>query len=61
MVFTGLSLSPALATVLFIVAVVAGIRYRNVWKNEGPRWQLWVLGAVAAVCLLTVAFVPVAV
>ncbi|MEM9350681.1 MAG: hypothetical protein AAGA47_10490 [Pseudomonadota bacterium] len=53
-----MTLSPALATVLFVAACLAGMRYRVVWKAEGPRWQLWLFGAIAAVCLLTVGFIP---
>ncbi|MEM1265632.1 MAG: hypothetical protein AAGI50_06405 [Pseudomonadota bacterium] len=52
------SLTPAIATALFVIAVVAGYRYRRTWKMEGPAWQLWLYGSVAAVCLLTVGFVP---
>lgn len=54
-------LSPAVATVLFVIAVLAGTRYRSVWKAEGPAWQLWLCGLVAGVCLLILGFVPVAV
>ncbi|MBO9478518.1 hypothetical protein J7382_13300 [Shimia sp. R11_0] len=53
------TLSPALATVLFVLACLAGHRYRRVWKEEGPRWQLWVSGLLAAGCLLAVALFPV--
>lgn len=49
-----------MATVLFVLACVAGYQYRRVWSAEGPRWQLWIYGAVAALCLATVAFLPVA-
>lgn len=56
----GLTPSPAAATVLFVAAVLAGHRYRKVWKAEGPVWQLWLYGLVAAGCLLTVGFVPLA-
>ncbi|MDE0589133.1 hypothetical protein OU789_04265 [Halocynthiibacter sp. C4] len=55
---TTIFLSPALATLLFIIAVIAGYRYRMVWKTEGPRWQLWVWGILAAGCLLLVGFIP---
>jgi|TARA_Y100001956_G_scaffold76593_1_gene85912 uncharacterized membrane protein HdeD (DUF308 family) len=55
-----LSLTPAIATVLFFVAVVAGYRYRRTWKAEGPRWQLWLFGVIAAVCLLILGFTPMA-
>ena len=54
-----ITLTPALATGLFVVAVLAGYRYRRTWKAEGPRWQLWVFGVIAALCLLTVGFLPI--
>ena len=53
-----LSLSPAVATVLFVIACLAGYQYRRTWKAEGPRWQLWLFGTVAAVALLTLGFLP---
>ncbi|MCR9067704.1 MAG: hypothetical protein NXH79_02565 [Rhodobacteraceae bacterium] len=55
----GITLSPLAATAIFVVAVIAGYQYRRIWKAEGPRWQLWIAGLVAAICLLTVAFLPV--
>ncbi len=55
----GITLSPLAATAIFVVAVVAGYQYRRIWKAEGPRWQLWIAGLIAAICLLTVAFLPV--
>lgn len=58
--FADLTLTPAIATVLFAVAVIAGYRYRGTWKAEGPRWQLWLYGVIAAGCLLTLAFTPMA-
>lgn len=53
-----LALTPVTATLLFVVACLAGYRYRSVWKAEGPRWQLWVFGLVAAVALLVLDFLP---
>jgi hypothetical protein len=55
-----LVLTPTLATVLFVLACVAGYRYRHVWRVEGPRWQLWLYGVTAALALLVLAFVPLA-
>lgn len=52
------ALTPVTATLLFVVACLAGYRYRSVWKAEGPRWQLWVFGLVAAVALLVLGFLP---
>lgn len=55
---TDLTLPPTLALVLFVVAVLAGHSFRRVWKAEGPQWQLWLFGGVAAICLITVGFLP---
>jgi len=55
---TELTLSPTSATLLFVIACLAGYRYRSVWKNEGPRLQLWTFGLIAAACLLSLGFVP---
>ncbi|MEM9708013.1 MAG: hypothetical protein AAF871_04420 [Pseudomonadota bacterium] len=51
-------MSPAAATAIFVLAVLAGYRYRRVWKTEGPRWQAWLFGAVAGICLLALGFFP---
>lgn len=53
-----LTLTPLLATTIFVIAVLAGVNFRRAWKNEGPQWQLWLYGGIAAICLLTVGFVP---
>ncbi|WP_083097002.1 hypothetical protein [Pseudophaeobacter leonis] len=58
MLASHLTLTPLTATVLIFLAVLAGNRYRRVWKTEGPRWQLWLFGLLAALALLTLAFVP---
>nr|WP_255723196.1 hypothetical protein [Thalassobius sp. Cn5-15] len=55
-----LALSPAVATFLFVVAVLAGTRYRSVWKAEGSAAQLWGCGLLAGGCLLILGFVPIA-
>ncbi len=52
------TLTPLVATMIFVLACVAGVKYRRVWKAEGPRWQLWLFGAIAAVSLLVLGFVP---
>lgn len=53
------SLTPISATCLFLVAVIAGYRYRSVWKTEGPAWQAWVFGSIAGLSLLALGFIPV--
>ncbi len=55
---SGFVLTPAVAVTLFVAACVAGHQFRRVWKTEGPRWQLWLWGSMAAAGLLTVGFVP---
>ncbi|MEM6824527.1 MAG: hypothetical protein AAF566_05395 [Pseudomonadota bacterium] len=52
------ALSPVAATLIFVVAVLAGSSYRRVWKAEGPSWQLWLFGLLAAACLGLVGFLP---
>lgn len=58
MLASQITLTPLIATILIFLAVLAGNRYRRVWKAEGPRWQLWLFGLIAALALLTLAFVP---
>ncbi|OIQ45512.1 MAG: hypothetical protein BM558_03645 [Roseobacter sp. MedPE-SW] len=58
MLASQITLTPLIATILIFLAVLAGNRYRRVWKAEGPRWQLWLFGLIAAAALLTLAFVP---
>ena len=53
-----LSLTPFFATILVVTAVIAGYRYRQTWKSEGPIWKLWLYGAVAGTALLVLGFVP---
>lgn len=55
---TGFELTPVLATTIFVLACLSGYQYRRVWKAEGPRWQLWVFGLLAAAGLLILGFVP---
>lgn len=54
-----LTLSPTLATLIFCVTCLAGYRYRYVWKSEGPTYQYWVFGLIAAVGLLILGFIPI--
>jgi len=56
-----MTLTPAIATAIFVVSCLSGYQYRRVWKAEGPRWQLWLWGIVTAAGLLTVGFVPLSV
>ncbi|WP_299206296.1 hypothetical protein [uncultured Tateyamaria sp.] len=57
--FSSLTLSPALATLIFCLTCLAGHRYRRVWKAEGPIYQYWVFGLLAASGLLILGFIPV--
>ncbi|WP_424942095.1 hypothetical protein [Aliiroseovarius crassostreae] len=52
------TLTPLLATTIFVLACLCGYQYRRVWKQEGPRWQLWLYGALTAAGLLVLGFVP---
>ncbi|KAA8607022.1 hypothetical protein AL036_12300 [Salipiger aestuarii] len=54
----GFALTPVSATALFTAACVAGVQYRRTWKADGPLWQLWVYGLIAAGGLLALAFLP---
>lgn len=54
-----LTMSPALATLIFFLTCVAGYRYRRVWKAEGPRIQYWIFGLMAATGLLALGFIPI--
>ncbi|MEM7739599.1 MAG: hypothetical protein AAF225_02215 [Pseudomonadota bacterium] len=58
--FSQLSLTPMAATLIFVLGVVAGYQYRRNWKLEGPVWKAWLFGGIAGLCLVTVAFVPMA-
>ncbi|MCH2096285.1 MAG: hypothetical protein MK160_14400 [Rhodobacteraceae bacterium] len=53
-----ISLTPALATVIFVLSCLCGHRFRRLWKDEGPQWQLWVFGLLAAAGLSILGFVP---
>ncbi|MEM6908999.1 MAG: hypothetical protein AAF494_10005 [Pseudomonadota bacterium] len=53
-----LGLPQAAALILFVIAIIAGQRFRRVWKEEGPDWQKWLYGGVAAAGLLSVALIP---
>lgn len=53
-------LTPLVATIIFVIACLAGYGYRRVWKAEGARWKLWVYGLTAAIALLVLGFTPLA-
>ena len=55
-----MTLSPLIATLIFVTASLAGYNYRRVWQREGPRWQLWLYGLVAAAGLVMLGTVPMA-
>jgi hypothetical protein len=53
------TLTPLVATIIFVIACFSGYQYRRVWVKEGPSWQLWAYGLAAGGCLALVAFIPV--
>ena len=53
-----LTLTPTLATAIFVVTCLCGYQYRRVWKAEGPRYQYWLFGGLAAAGLMILGFVP---
>lgn len=53
-----LTISRTVATLIFCAACLAGYRYRQVWKAEGPRHLYWIYGAIAAIGLAVLAFIP---
>lgn len=54
-----LTLSPALATLIFCITCLAGHRYRHVWKSDGPTYQYWLFGLIAGCGLLALGFIPI--
>jgi hypothetical protein len=54
-----LSLSPLAATAIFVAVCLSGYQYRRVWKTEGPLFQYWIFGGLAALGLLVLGFVPI--
>ena len=55
----GFHFTPLPATVLFVLAIVAGYQFRKNWRDEGPVWKSWFFGGVAAIGLISLAFIPV--
>ena len=53
-----LTLSSPLALAIFIAACIGGANFRRVWAREGPTWQLWVSGLIAAFGFMTIALIP---
>ncbi|MEM1174634.1 MAG: hypothetical protein AAGI27_07455 [Pseudomonadota bacterium] len=53
-----LTLPHTVALMLFVVAVIAGHRYRRVWKQKGSRREAWIYGLIAAVGLAAAALIP---
>ena len=51
-------LTPPIAVAIFIAACLSGHRFRRVWRAEGPTWQLWCWGLLAAAGLLILGFTP---
>ncbi|MFK7966002.1 MAG: hypothetical protein AB8C46_18735 [Burkholderiaceae bacterium] len=58
-----LYLTPLAGTLVFVVAVICGHRFRLAWKRQDAGWQMraWCFGSMAALGLLILAFVPLVV
>ena len=58
--FDHLYLTPLSGTIIVVIAVVCGHRFRLAWKNQKPGWhgKAWLFGSLAASGLLVLAFVP---
>lgn len=55
----GFTLSPLVATLMFVLAIIAGYQYRRIWKTDGAAWKAWLYGLTAGGCLLALGFLPV--
>ncbi|WP_243614164.1 hypothetical protein [Shimia aestuarii] len=57
-----LHLTPLSGTILVVIVVLAGHRFRKAWKeretDSGWKTRAWLFGLVAFVGLLVLAFVP---
>ncbi len=57
-----LHLTPLTGTILMVIVVLAGHRFRKAWKDResDPRWtrRAWIYGTVAFLGLIVLAFVP---
>lgn len=55
-------LTPLTGTVLVVIVVLAGHRFRKAWKEResDPRWVMraWIFGSLAFFGLIALAFVP---
>lgn len=61
-IFQDPHLTPLTGTVLIVLVVLAGHRFRKAWKEreEDPQWhrRAWIYGVFAFFGLLILAFVP---
>ncbi len=55
-----LYLTPLTGTVLVVVVVICGHRFRRAWKEQDAGWQkrAWAYGVPALLGLLVLGFVP---
>ncbi|MEM7425300.1 MAG: hypothetical protein AAF441_04355 [Pseudomonadota bacterium] len=51
-------ITPISASLLMVVAVVAGYQYRQNWRLQGPAWKAWTFGTIAGMALLLLSFAP---
>lgn len=55
-----MTLTPPIATLIFVAASLAGYNFRRAWQKDAPRWQLWMYGVTAAVGLIILGVIPMA-
>ncbi|MDV7145302.1 hypothetical protein R3X27_21675 [Tropicimonas sp. TH_r6] len=55
-----LTLTPLIATALFVLLVLSGRGFRQTWKAQGPNWQrkAWAYGVPALAAFLALALIP---
>ena len=53
-------LTPPIAVILLIIAVLCGHLYRDNWKKQPENWKMraWMFGCPAGLALLALGFIP---
>ncbi|NVK34531.1 MAG: hypothetical protein HWE23_08620 [Rhodobacteraceae bacterium] len=55
-------LTPLYGSLLVVLVVIAGYRFRDNWKHQPDGWKMraWVYGLLAGIGLLILSFIPLA-